>query len=63
MAGGQGMTERIGFSRLGALFLLALTVPNLFWTWRKPRGYDPSREDRCLTLLERGRCGLLAEPC
>lgn len=58
------MTERIGFSRLGALFLLALTVPNLFWTSRKPRGYDPSREDRRLTLLERAgqmwvTCGAL----
>lgn len=47
------MTEYLGFSWLGALFLLALTVPNLLWTRRKPRDYDPSREDRRLALLER----------
>ena len=47
------MTEQIGLSWLGALFLLALIVPNLLWTRRKPRDYDPSREDRRLTLLER----------
>ena len=47
------MTEYLGFSWLGALFLLALTVPNLLWTRRKPQGYAPSREDRRLTLLER----------
>ena len=47
------MTEQIGLSWLGALFLLALIVPNLLWTRRKPRDYNPSREDRRLTLLER----------
>lgn len=61
------MTERIGFSWLGALFLLALIVPNLLWTRRKPRDYDPSHEDRRLTLLERiGQvwvtCGVLLSP-
>lgn len=61
------MTERIGLSWLGALFLLALMVPNLLWTRRKPRDYDPSREDRRLTLLERiGQvwvtCGALLSP-
>lgn len=45
--------EGIGFCPLGALFLLALLVPNLFWTRWKPKGYDPSREDRRLVLLER----------
>ena len=44
---------RMGCSWLGALFLLALMVPNLLWTRRKPQGYDPSREDRRLLLLER----------
>lgn len=61
------MTERIGFSWLGALFLLALIVPNLLWTRRKPRDYDPSHEDRRLTLLERTgqvwvTCGVLLSP-
>lgn len=61
------MTEYLGFSWLGALFLLALTAPNLLWTQRKPQGYDPSREDHRLTLLERiGQvwvtCGALLSP-
>ncbi len=43
----------IGFSPLGAAFLLALLAPNLLWTRRKPQGYDPSHEDRRLGLLER----------
>lgn len=47
------MTGTPGFSWAGLLFLLALTVPNLLWTRRKPQGYDPSREDRRLTALER----------
>lgn len=47
------MTGTLGFSWAGLLLLLALTVPNLLWTRRKPRGYDPSREDRRLTSLER----------
>ena len=46
------MTEHLGFSWLGALFLLGLTVPNLAWTRHRPQGYDPSREDRRLALLE-----------
>ena len=52
---------------MGAAFLLALMVPNLLWIRRKPQGYDPSREDRRLTLLERvGQvwvtCGALLSP-
>lgn len=61
------MTGPVRFSPLGALFLLLLLVPNLLWTRRKPRGYDPSREDRRLALLERvGQvwvtCGALLSP-
>ena len=57
----------VWFSPLGALFLLALLAPNLIWTRRKPQGYEPSREDRRLTLLERiGQvwvtCGALVSP-
>ena len=57
----------IMLSGLGAAFLAALLVPNLLWIRRKPRGYDPSREDRRLTLLERvGQawvtCGALLSP-
>ncbi len=53
-----------GFSPLGAVFLAALLVPNLLWTRRKPKGYDPAGEDRRLVLLERAgqvwvTCGVL----
>lgn len=47
------MRERVEFSLIGALFLLALLAPNLLWARRKPQGYDPSHEDRRLLLLER----------
>lgn len=44
---------RLGFSWLGALFLLALFLPNLFWAENKPAGYDPAGENRVLLALER----------
>lgn len=58
------MTGQIGFSLLGALFLIGLIVPNLLWTRRKPQGYDVSREDRRLVFMERAgqvwvTCGAL----
>lgn len=54
----------LGFSYMGALFLLALLVPNLLWTRCRPEGYDPSGESRLLRLLERAgqiwiTCGAL----
>lgn len=57
----------IRFSPLGALFWLALLVPNLIWTRRKPEGYDPSGEDRRLRFLEQTgqvcvTCGTLVSP-
>ena len=42
-----------GFSYVGLAFLLALFVPNLLWTRRKPRGYAPEGENRALALCER----------
>ena len=42
-----------GFSYVGLLFLLALLIPNLFWTRNKPRDYDTSGENRLLLMLER----------
>jgi len=44
---------QLGFSVVGAGFLIALFVPNLLWTWAKPAGYDPSGENRVLRMLER----------
>ena len=45
--------ETLGFSWIGAAFLLCLLAPNLLWTRCRPRGYDPSGEDRRLLALER----------
>ena len=61
------MTGPAGVSPLGAVFLLALLVPNFFWTRFRPQGYDPSTEDRRLLLLERAgqvwvTCGALLSP-
>ena len=42
-----------GFSYVGLVFLLALFIPNLFWTKNKPKDYDPSGENRVLLAFER----------
>lgn len=46
---------RFGFSYLGLLFLLMLTVPNLLWVRHKPKSYDRyvQNENCILLLLER----------
>lgn len=44
----------LGFSWIGAVFLLALFVPNLVWArWARPVGYDASGEPRLLGIVER----------
>ena len=47
------MTEPLGFSWMGLVFLLCLLAPNLLWTRYKPRDYDPSGESRLLLAMER----------
>ena len=42
-----------GFSYVGLLFLLMLTVPNLIWTRHQPRGYTSCGENKILLVLER----------
>lgn len=42
-----------GFSYMGIIFLLLLIVPNLVWTKHQPKGYDPSHENKILSLFER----------
>ena len=42
-----------GFSYVGLVCLLALFIPNLFWTKNKPKDYDPSGENRVLLAFER----------
>ena len=42
-----------GFSYVGLVCLLALFIPNLFWTKNKPKDYVPSGENRVLLAFER----------
>jgi len=43
----------LGFSWIGAIYLLALWIPNIIWSRHKPAGYDPSGENPVLVTLER----------
>jgi len=45
----------LGFSYVGLLYLLMLTIPNLFWTQNKPAGYENIvyNENKVLRLFER----------
>ena len=43
----------IGFSYIGLLFLLMLTIPNLLWTKNQPQGYDVQSENKILVAFER----------
>lgn len=43
----------IGFSYIGLIFLLMLTIPNLIWTKNQPQGYIFKNENRVLLLFER----------
>ncbi|MEM5766828.1 MAG: hypothetical protein AAGU32_00815 [Bacillota bacterium] len=42
-----------GFSYVGLLFLLMLTIPNLIWTKHLPRGYESRSESKTLLVFER----------
>lgn len=42
-----------GFSYVGFIFLLMLTVPNLIWTKRQPKGYGYQNENKVLLVFER----------
>ena len=45
----------LGFSWIGALYLVALFAPNILWARKKPQGYDElaAREPRALVAIER----------
>lgn len=47
------MFGKLGFSYIGAIFLLFLFIPNLIWTKNKPQGYDNTEENKILLALER----------
>ncbi len=42
-----------GFSYVGFIFLLMLTVPNLIWTKHQPKEYDFQNENKVLLVFER----------
>jgi hypothetical protein len=42
-----------GFSYMGLIFLLMLTIPNLIWTRNQPQGYNVKNENRILLFFER----------
>lgn len=43
----------LGFSYIGLIFLLMLTIPNLIWTKHQPKGYDFQGENKILLIFER----------
>jgi len=49
------MVGHFGFSYIGAIYLLMLTIPNLIWAQNKPIGYEDivCRENKILLLFER----------
>ena len=49
------MNVHFGFSIIGAVFLIMLFIPNLFWTRNKPKNYDKyaSDENKILLIFER----------
>ncbi|HPX65848.1 MAG TPA: hypothetical protein PLW45_04510 [Anaerolineaceae bacterium] len=44
-----------GFSYVGLIYLVMLTIPNLFWTKNQPKDYEQyaSKENKVLVILER----------
>ena len=47
------MFGHLGFSYMGLLFLLMLTVPNVIWSKNQPQGYSAANENKILAFLER----------
>lgn len=43
----------LGFSYIGLIFLLMLTIPNLLWIRYQPQGYDFRSENKVLLFFER----------
>ena len=47
------MFQNLGFSYIGALFLLMIFIPNIMWSKRKPQGYTSKGESKILLFFER----------
>lgn len=43
----------LGFSYIGLIFLLMLTIPNLIWIKHQPKEYDFQNENKVLVIFER----------
>lgn len=43
----------LGFSYIGLIFLLMLTIPNLIWIRHQPKEYDFQNENKILLIFER----------
>lgn len=47
------MMKYIGFSYIGTLFIIMLTIPNLIWTKNQPQDYEFKNENKLLLFFER----------
>ena len=47
------MLGNLGFSYVGLIYMLMLTIPNIIWTKNQPKGYDYQNENKILLLFER----------
>lgn len=47
------MLGHFGFSYVGLIFLLMLTIPNLIWAKHLPQGYTAEKENKVLLIFER----------
>ena len=47
------MMGHFGFSYIGLIYMLMIQIPNICWVRHKPKGYDPSGENKVLLIFER----------
>lgn len=47
------MLGHFGFSYVGLVFLVMLTVPNIVWARNRPKGYTAGNESKVLAVFER----------
>lgn len=47
------MTGHFGFSYIGLIFLLMLSIPNIIWTRKKPQEYTSQNENKIFLIFER----------
>ena len=47
------MHNSFGFSYIGLIWLLMLTIPNILWTKNIPEGYSSNEENKILIVFEK----------